>query len=97
MTDLFRLDGKVAVVTGGGRGIGVMMARGPEFDYVEKPSMELLAQLGWTPVDAFTETLGAQEVTTRAGLAGAQQLPSDAAIARESGKQAPRSAAAISA
>lgn len=28
MTDLFRLDGKVAVVTGGGRGIGVMMARG---------------------------------------------------------------------
>lgn len=29
-------------------------------------------------------------------VAGAQQLPSDAAIARESGKQAPRSAAAIS-
>ena len=28
MTDLFRLDGKVAVVTGGGRGIGMMMARG---------------------------------------------------------------------
>ncbi|MFY1620974.1 SDR family oxidoreductase [Micromonospora sp. WMMD736] len=28
MTELFRLDGKVAVVTGGGRGIGVMMARG---------------------------------------------------------------------
>jgi NAD(P)-dependent dehydrogenase (short-subunit alcohol dehydrogenase family) len=25
---LFRLDGKVAVVTGGGRGIGVMVARG---------------------------------------------------------------------
>ena len=24
----FRLDGKVAVVTGGGRGIGVMIARG---------------------------------------------------------------------
>ncbi|MEZ0365560.1 SDR family oxidoreductase [Mycobacterium sp. pUA109] len=28
MTDLFGLQGKVAVVTGGGRGIGVMMARG---------------------------------------------------------------------
>ncbi|MBI3224076.1 MAG: SDR family oxidoreductase [Mycolicibacterium cosmeticum] len=28
MSDLFRLDGKVAVVTGGGRGIGVMIARG---------------------------------------------------------------------
>ena len=25
---MFRLDGKVAVVTGGGRGIGVMIARG---------------------------------------------------------------------
>ena len=28
MTDLFRLDGKVAVVPGGGRGIGLMIARG---------------------------------------------------------------------
>ena len=37
-----------------------MAPRGPEFDYVEKPSMELLAQLGWTPVDAFAEILGAQ-------------------------------------
>jgi len=25
---------------------------------VEKPSMELLGELGWTPVDAFSETLG---------------------------------------
>jgi type I restriction enzyme R subunit len=33
---------------------------GPEFAYVEKPSMELLAQLGWTPLDAFQETLGPQ-------------------------------------
>lgn len=37
-----------------------MMAKGPEHLYVEQPSMELLATLGWTPVDAFTETLGAQ-------------------------------------
>lgn len=37
-----------------------MMAKGPEYEYVEKPSMELLAELGWTSVDAFTETLGAQ-------------------------------------
>ncbi len=28
VTELFRLDGKAAVVTGGGRGIGVMIARG---------------------------------------------------------------------
>jgi NAD(P)-dependent dehydrogenase (short-subunit alcohol dehydrogenase family) len=28
VNDLFRLDGKVAVVTGGGRGIGLMIARG---------------------------------------------------------------------
>lgn len=28
MSDLFRLDGKTIVVTGGGRGIGAMMARG---------------------------------------------------------------------
>lgn len=37
-----------------------MLARGPEYDYVEKPSMEMLDGLGWTPVDAFHETLGAE-------------------------------------
>ncbi len=37
-----------------------MSPQGPEFLYVEKPSMALLAQLGWTPVDAFQETLGVQ-------------------------------------
>lgn len=37
-----------------------MVPRGPEYDYVEKPSMALLEELGWTPVDAFHETLGAQ-------------------------------------
>ena len=37
-----------------------MVPRGPEYDYVEKPSMALLEELGWTPVDAFHETLGVQ-------------------------------------
>ena len=35
-----------------------MTPTGPEYWYVEKPSIELLAQLGWTPVDAFQEVLG---------------------------------------
>ena len=37
-----------------------MAPKGPEARYVEEPSMALLAQLGWTPLDAFSETLGAQ-------------------------------------
>ncbi len=37
-----------------------MTPSGPEFAYVEKPSMELLGQLGWTQVDAFQESLGPQ-------------------------------------
>lgn len=37
-----------------------MTPTGPEYLYVEKPSIELLAQLGWTPVDAYQEALGAQ-------------------------------------
>ncbi|MHA6509802.1 type I restriction endonuclease subunit R [Tessaracoccus sp. Y1736] len=37
-----------------------MTPTGPEYWYVEKPSIELLAQLGWIPIDAFAETLGAQ-------------------------------------
>ncbi|MFT4189385.1 MAG: type I restriction endonuclease subunit R [Aeromicrobium sp.] len=36
-----------------------MNGRGPEERYVEEPSMKLLEELGWTPVDAFGETLGA--------------------------------------
>lgn len=35
-----------------------MTPTGPEYLYVEKPSMDLLEQLGWTPLDAFQETLG---------------------------------------
>ncbi|MEZ2122336.1 type I restriction endonuclease subunit R [Corynebacterium sp. CCM 9203] len=35
-----------------------MLSRGPEYDYVEKPSIELLTELGWTSVDAFQEVLG---------------------------------------
>ena len=37
-----------------------MTPSGPEYSYVEKPSMELLGRLGWTQIDAFQETLGAQ-------------------------------------
>ena len=36
-----------------------MSPSGPEYVYVEKPSMELLAELGWTVVDAYSESLGA--------------------------------------
>lgn len=36
-----------------------MTPGGPEYRYVEKPSMELLASLGWHVIDAFQETLGA--------------------------------------
>lgn len=42
-----------------------MTPTGPELEYVEKPSMELLEQLGWTPVDAFHETLGPQNTLGR--------------------------------
>ncbi|MGO1360767.1 MAG: type I restriction endonuclease subunit R [Brevibacterium aurantiacum] len=35
-----------------------MTPTGPEYWYVEKPSIELLVELGWTPVDAFQEILG---------------------------------------
>ncbi len=35
-----------------------MAPMGPEARYVEGPSIDLLAELGWTPVDAFAETLG---------------------------------------
>lgn len=35
-----------------------MTPTGPEYLYVEKPSIELLTELGWTSVDAFQEVLG---------------------------------------
>lgn len=35
-----------------------MTPGGPEYLYVEKPSMELLAELGWQTIDAFQETFG---------------------------------------
>jgi len=35
-----------------------MVPAGAEYLYVEKPSLELLEKLGWTPVDAFHEVLG---------------------------------------
>ncbi len=36
-----------------------MAAHGPEAMFVEEPSMQLLAELGWSRVDAWQETLGA--------------------------------------
>ena len=68
--DMFRLDGKVAVVTGGGRGIGLMIARGllragakvylssrkePELT----AAVEALSPLG--PVAAIPANLGTAE------------------------------------
>ena len=35
-----------------------MTPSGPEYWYVEKPSVELLEQLGWSTVDAYDEALG---------------------------------------
>ena len=35
-----------------------MTPTGPEYWYVEKPSVELLEQLGWSTVDAYDEVLG---------------------------------------
>lgn len=35
-----------------------MTPSGPEYLYVEKPSMELLAELGWQTIDASQETFG---------------------------------------
>lgn len=37
----------------------MMVAHGPEAMFVEEPSMQLLAELGWSRVDAWQETLGA--------------------------------------
>lgn len=37
----------------------MMAARGPEAMFVEEPSMQLLSELGWSRVDAWQETLGA--------------------------------------
>jgi len=70
-----------------------MVPRGPEYDYVEKPSMALLEELGWTPVDAFHETLGAQGtigrdsqhdvVLTQVTLAGEQADSADVLTYRD--------------
>ncbi|WP_147796917.1 type I restriction endonuclease subunit R [Cellulomonas sp. Y8] len=42
-----------------------MVPTGAEYLYVEKPSMELLEQLGWAPVDAFHEVLGPEGTVGR--------------------------------
>ncbi|MGV0634538.1 SDR family oxidoreductase [Mycolicibacillus trivialis] len=73
MTDLFRLDGKVALVTGGGRGIGLMIARGllqagARVYLASRKQADLdvaVAELSaYGPVDAIAADLG-----TAAGVA----------------------------
>jgi NAD(P)-dependent dehydrogenase (short-subunit alcohol dehydrogenase family) len=74
MTDLFRLDGKTVVVTGGGRGIGAMMARGllqagARVYLASRKEAELEAAVGelsaFGKVDAIPADLGtADGVTT---------------------------------
>jgi NAD(P)-dependent dehydrogenase (short-subunit alcohol dehydrogenase family) len=51
--DMFRLDGKVAVVTGGGRGIGLMIARG----LLEAGAKVYLSSRKEAELDAAVETL----------------------------------------
>ncbi len=51
--DLFRLDGKVAVVTGGGRGIGLMIARG----LLQAGAKVYLSSRKEAELDAAVETL----------------------------------------
>lgn len=53
MTDLFRLDGKVAVVTGGGRGIGLMIAGG----LLQAGAKVYLSSRKEAELDAAVETL----------------------------------------
>jgi NAD(P)-dependent dehydrogenase (short-subunit alcohol dehydrogenase family) len=53
--DLFRLDGKVAVVTGGGRGIGMMIARG----LLQAGAKVYLSSRKEAELEAAVETLSA--------------------------------------
>ncbi len=84
MTDVFSLDGKVAVVTGGGRGIGLMIARGllqagakvylaSRKEAELQTAVETLSPLG--PVEAIPADLGTSDgiQTLAAGLAAREE------------------------
>ncbi|OBB54821.1 SDR family NAD(P)-dependent oxidoreductase, partial [Mycolicibacterium monacense] len=83
MTDLFSLDGKVAVVTGGGRGIGVMIARGllqagASVYLSSRKEAELAAA-----VDELSPLGRVEAVPADLGTAEGVQTLSDALAARE--------------
>jgi NAD(P)-dependent dehydrogenase (short-subunit alcohol dehydrogenase family) len=86
MTDLFRLDGKVAVVTGGGRGIGVMIARGLLQAGAAKVYLAArkAAELEATAAELSGLGLGAVEaVPADLGTADGVQALADAVAAKE--------------
>lgn len=86
MSDLFRLDGKVAVVTGGGRGIGVMMARGLLQAGAAKVYLAARKAAELDAVAAELSGLGLGEVVTvpaDLGTAAGVQTLADAIAAKE--------------
>ena len=84
MTGLFSLDGKVAVVTGGGRGIGVMIARGLLQAGAAKVYLAARKEAELESVVAELSPLGAVEgIPADLGTAEGVQALADAVAARE--------------
>jgi NAD(P)-dependent dehydrogenase (short-subunit alcohol dehydrogenase family) len=83
VTDLFRLDGKVAVVTGGSRGIGLMIARG----LLDAGATVYLSSRKTHELDAAVAELSAlgkvEAVPADLGTAEGVQTLTDALSARE--------------
>ena len=81
---LFSLDGKVAVVTGGGRGIGVMIARGLLQAGAAKVYLAARKEAELESVVAELSPLGAVEgIPADLGTAEGVQTLADAVAARE--------------